>query len=230
MAREEDVLITIGIQPSFASTGYGYIEAGSCVRQTEKVEFYRASRFVEKPDHSTASSYVQSGKYYWNSGMFIWSVDAIESAFRAFQPPLARLMEELISLDQLEEVEKSLHVLYEPLTKISIDYAVMEKAKNILMVKGLFYWDDVGSWTALVNHFPADANNNVVIGDSELIESSRNIVYSKEHLTALLGVEDLIVVQAPGVTLVSTREKAQEVKKLVQQLALKHESSKGSLV
>jgi mannose-1-phosphate guanylyltransferase len=201
------VLITIGIKPTGPSTGFGYIEAG---RPRDKL-FLQAKRFVEKPNLAKAIKYMASGRYYWNSGMFIWSVGSLEKAFRQHRPALADLMNKLAAGAKLNRV-------YPKLEKISIDYALMENATNIVMAQGRFKWDDVGSWTALEHHFQKDATGNVVIGSGEQVDASDNIIFSKARLTAVVGLSKVIVVQAGGVTLVCARDKAQDIKTLVMKL------------
>ena len=218
LAEQEEVLITLGIPPSFPSTGYGYIEAGSALHELDTIRFYKVERFVEKPDLVTAQTYLDSGRFFWNSGMFIWSVHSIQAAFERHHPPVARLIEQLVPVAGTDRFGDALKEGFAAQEKISIDYAVMEKASNILMVRGVFPWDDVGSWPALRNHVPADEGGNVVIGDGETLESAGNIVYSRDRLTALVGVDDLIVVQAEGVTLVCHKDRAQDVKRMVQRL------------
>jgi mannose-1-phosphate guanylyltransferase len=210
----------MGIAPAFPSTGFGYIEAGDPLPGgVGEVPAFNAVRFVEKPDAATAARYVESGRFYWNSGMFVWKVSAIRDAFRQFRPPLAALCEELDRSADLATLQARLPAAYEPLERISIDFAVMEKARRIAVVKGDFGWDDVGSWPALANHFPADAAGNVLVGPGALLDAKDNILVSPEgRLTVLLGVEDLIVVQARDVTLVCKKDRAQDVKKIVQML------------
>ncbi len=205
-ATREDVLITIGIPPSFPSTGFGYIEA----EPSADAKFFNVERFVEKPNAEKAAEYLASGRFFWNSGMFIWSVKSLEAAFRAHRPVLADLM-------NLPSIEKIL-AAYPALEKISVDYALMEKATNIVMIPARFSWDDVGSWTALENHFPKDGSGNVIVGEGQLIGSGGNIIVSRDRLTAVVGLENVIVVQADGVTLVCARDKAQDIKKMVEKL------------
>lgn len=218
LASREDLLITIGIRPAFASTGYGYIESGESLAENEGVVFLRARRFVEKPDRKTAEEYISSGRFFWNSGMFIWSVRAFASALRKHRPVLADLIERLAPVAGTPGFEQAMGEAYERLEKISIDYALMEKADNIAMARGEFAWDDVGSWTALENHLPRDAAGNVAVGSVEELDASGNIVVSDGRLTALVGVKDMIVVHAAGATLVCRKDKAQSVKKIVEKL------------
>ncbi|HMP71747.1 MAG TPA: mannose-1-phosphate guanylyltransferase [Kiritimatiellia bacterium] len=221
LAEKEEVLITIGIRPTEPSTGYGYIDMGDPVRAADGIEFFKARRFVEKPDAGTAQRYLEAGHYVWNSGMFIWSVRSIETAFRRHRPGLAELIDALAAVAFTPAFGEELDQQFAGLEKISVDYAIMEKSDNILVAKSVFTWDDVGAWPALSNHFAADASENTLIGSCEALDSGRNIVYSKGHLTALVGVDDLIVVQAPGVTLICPREKAQDIKILVADLRSK---------
>ncbi|MEM7397149.1 MAG: sugar phosphate nucleotidyltransferase, partial [Verrucomicrobiota bacterium] len=218
LAVEQDVLITMGIDPTFPSTGYGYIETGEAVEQPGEIPVFRAERFVEKPDRATAEEYIASGTFFWNSGMFIWSVRSIEKAFKAFQPELYAKVDALQPHIGEASFEEALAEAYADLTRISVDYAIMEPSQNILMAKGMYPWDDVGSWTALKNHFDETDDGNVVIGHAQTVDASNNVVVSKDHLVALIGVDDLVVVHAEGATLVCTKEREQDVKKMVQQL------------
>lgn len=220
LAEVGDTLVTMGINPSFPSTGFGYIEAGEPVPDgAGGVPAFKAVRFVEKPDAATAAEYIKSGRFYWNSGMFFWKVSSIQQAFRTFCPPLGALCDELGRCPDLNTLMARLETAYAPLQRISIDYAVMEKASPIVVVKGDFGWDDVGSWPALANHFEKDGAGNVAIGPHLELDASDNISVSPDgRLTVLLGVKDLIVVQAPNATLVCHRDRAQDVKKIVQML------------
>ena len=215
LCTENDVLVTIGIAPSEPSSAYGYIEAGELWKKTEQIEFFRVRRFVEKPDVATAQEYLATGRYAWNSGMFIWSVRSIQKAFAEFQPVLAEKIESWSACTEPAEFQAALEMDFPALDKISIDYAVMEKAGNIVVCKGAFAWDDVGSWPALEEHLPQDGKGNATAGDVEVLDSTRNIVVSEGRLTALVGVKDLVVVQAEGVTLVCDKSRAQDIKSLL---------------
>ncbi|MBU1693994.1 MAG: NTP transferase domain-containing protein [Verrucomicrobia bacterium] len=217
-AEAEEALITIGIQPTEPSTAYGYIEAGEAAGESGGTGFLRARRFVEKPDLETATRYCAEGRFYWNSGMFIWSAAVLERAFQKHQPVLARLMERVRTAVGGPNFKRLLKKEYESLERISVDYALMEKAGHILMARGRFAWDDVGSWTAVAAYLKRDGAGNAVRGQMEALEARDNVVVSDGRLTALVGVRNLIVVQADGVTLVCAQDHAQEVKKLVEQM------------
>ncbi|NKB23232.1 MAG: NTP transferase domain-containing protein [Kiritimatiellae bacterium] len=218
LAQAEDVLITIGMEPNHPSTSYGYIESGDESHKSSTVSFYKAKRFVEKPDIDTAQQYLKQGTYYWNSGMFIWSVQSVEKALRMYCPPLIELMDQLEPVIDTGLFMGTLRNIYESLEKVSVDYAIMEKAHNIVMAKGSFSWDDVGAWPALENHFEQNEDHNVVIGEAQSIDASNNIIFSENRLTALVGVHDLVVVHADGATLVCPKDRAQDIKKLVEKL------------
>lgn len=215
LAEKNDILVTIGIKPTYPATGFGYIESGEPFKTVEGVEFRKADRFVEKPDETTAVEYLDTGRFYWNSGMFIWSVPALSKAFGAHCPEMLDLLNTLSDFASKGSIDEGMAETYPSLGKISVDYALMEKADNIVMACGTFYWDDVGSWPALENHFDHDGSGNTRIGRVETLDAEGNIILSKNRLTAVIGVKDLIVVQAAGVTLVCPKDRAQDIKQMV---------------
>jgi len=214
-AESGEKLVTIGIKPEFASTGFGYIETSDAVESAGDVKFLKAVRFVEKPDAVTAQGYIDSGRFFWNSGMFIWSADTLLKSLAMYEPPLKSMAEAMMPVVDSSEFEERLEDEYGKLERISIDYAVMEKADNIVTACGTFGWFDVGSWPALEDHFEKDSGNNVVVGDGKLLDASGNVVVSNGRLTALIGVEDLVVVQGENATLICPKDRAQEVKAMV---------------
>jgi mannose-1-phosphate guanylyltransferase len=215
LAEQHDILVTIGIEPTSPSTGFGYIESGDTFETVEGVEFRKALRFVEKPDEATATDYLETGRFYWNSGMFIWSVPSLEKAFGSHCPEMLELMDTLAGYAKDGKMVEGMDATYPNLGKISVDYALMEKADNIVMACGTFAWDDVGSWPALESHFEQDDSGNTRIGQVETLDADGNIILSKDRLTAVIGVKDLIVVQAEGVTLVCPKDRAQDIKQMV---------------
>lgn len=220
IASEREALVTIGIQPSGPSTAYGYIKKGELENAREGEVFYKVEQFVEKPDLETAKKYIASGQYFWNAGMFVWSVSTLEKALVEHCPEivkgLAQLEERWGSGDSLEAV---LDEIYPQLPKISIDYALMEKANNVYTVPSSFDWDDVGEWPAIVRHSKLDGEGNVIQGAGIVEKSSGNLIVGDPgHLITLLGVHDLIVVQTKDATLVCHKDKAQDIKKLVQKV------------
>jgi mannose-1-phosphate guanylyltransferase len=228
LAEQNEILVTIGIQPTFPSTGFGYIESGDEFGSADGVQYKQAVRFVEKPDEKTAQTYLDTGRFFWNSGMFIWSVPTLDKAFAAHCPEMKLLMDELTEYAARGEIIQGMDKTYPSLDKISVDYALMEKADNIVMACGTFTWDDVGSWPALEGHFAQDDRGNTLIGECEQIDSKNNIIYSKDRVTAVIGAEDLIVVQAEGVTLVCPKDRAQDIKQMV--VALREKGTRENLL
>jgi mannose-1-phosphate guanylyltransferase len=226
VAAEEEAIVTMGIQPDRPATGFGYIEAGDAIETRTVTLFNRAKRFVEKPDLETAKVYLENGGYYWNSGMFIWKTSVMRAAFGKYTPELAALCDAVAKAETPEELHVTLASEYPPLRAISIDYAVMEHTKNIIMARGAFGWDDVGSWPSLAGHFAADQDGNIIVGSCEEMESENNIVVSENRLTALIGVRGLVVVQSDGVTLVCPKERAQDVKKLLRRIEARPDGGK----
>ena len=224
-ASNEDVLVTIGIRPTFSATNFGYIQVDDIYEDKDEIIVYKAKSFVEKPDAATATEYLKKGSYFWNSGMFIWSVKSLEKGFKTHSPALYEFMSSMYEYIGSDKLIEGMNKLYPYVEKISIDYALMEKANNILMGCGEFIWDDVGSWPALENHFDQDHNKNTVIGDAQLLESSGNIIYSKNSLVAMIGLDDVIVVEHDGVILICKKDQSQDIKKLLNDLKSKKKSS-----
>lgn len=228
-AAARPVLATIGITASFPATGYGYIQQGASLGDFAGREVFEVRRFVEKPNLETAQGYVDAGDYFWNAGMFVWSVASITAELEKNTPSLWSALQAIdLGLAAGKAIDRLLEAHYPSLEKISVDYAIIEKAANVVMVESGFDWDDVGEWPAVARHYPADDAGNVVRGQVQLQDASDNIVFSRDedHLVALLGVRDLIVVKTADATLVCHKDKAQEIKELVQAIsakeALKH--------
>jgi mannose-1-phosphate guanylyltransferase len=223
-AEKNDFLVTIGIKPTFPSTGYGYLCQGAKVEQAAKHSVARVERFVEKPDLATAEKYLSDGGYFWNAGMFVWRPGVILSAIAKHVPVLSS------GLDQLRKdwnangsLVGAMEKVYPELEKISVDFAVMEKAEGVVMLESDFDWDDVGEWPAIARHYPADEKGNVFKGDGLAVDSDGNLAFAEGgHCVTLLGVKDLIVVQSGDATMVCHKDRAQEVKALAQQVAEKH--------
>lgn len=220
-ATSAEVLVTIGIEPTSPATGYGYIHRGEPWQTVQGQHFYRVRRFVEKPDLMRAQGYLESGEYFWNAGMFVWTVAAIDAAFASHLPDLHASLARIRSgLAAGEPTQALLAREYPSLQKISVDYGIMEKAQNVVTVPAAFDWDDVGEWPAIARHYPQDANGNTVKGHAQFLDAANNIVVSEDgHLTAVLGLEDLIVVRTADATLICPRSRAQDIKHLVKALA-----------
>jgi len=218
VASSHSYLVTLGIVPTYAATGYGYIKKGKKIEGKEPI--FHVEQFIEKPPFEAAEYYVRSGDYLWNTGIFVWKVQTIENALEKFCPELQNTLRKVQEgLHHRKKLEALLKDTYPTLEKVSIDYAVMEKADNVVAIQVNFDWDDVGSWTALEGHLPKDKNGNVSQGKVICENAANNIVISSGgHHVALFGVNNLIVVHTEDATLVCAKEKAQEIKQLLKQI------------
>lgn len=190
-AMRKDAIVTIGIKPEYPATGFGYVDP-------------KSGRFVEKPNEAKARQYLKKG-YLWNAGMFIGRAETFKAAFAAHAPALVPLLSSPVS---------RLKSSYESLPRISFDYAVMEKLKNVEVVKGDFGWDDVGSYGAFDKYFPHDSRGNVREGPCTVVEADGNICVARSARISLLGVKNLVVVTTPDAVLVADRGRVTELKKL----------------
>jgi mannose-1-phosphate guanylyltransferase len=208
-AAREDVIVTFGIKPERPATGFGYLETGAALPKT-KGTFLRVKRFVEKPNLTKAKSYLRRKNYFWNAGIFVWKTETFLREARRLQPELARFVEGFPG----GKYDKFLAAEFPRLPKISVDYAIMEKASRVVMAKAQFDWDDVGSWTALPAHLAADAQGNTLRGTTAVHDARNNIVLSKKRVVALCGVRDLIVIETEDAILVCHRDSAEQIKLL----------------
>ena len=219
-AESADVLVTLGIKPAGPETGFGYIQQAGLWRKIGGHDVMAVKRFVEKPDLKTAQDYFTAGGYFWNAGMFVWRVPVVEAAFKAHAAEL------YAGLVKLEAAAKSadgwapaLTEVYPTLQKVSVDYALMEKSPNVVVVPATFDWDDVGAWPAIAKHFTPDNHGNVLRGLGLVEDGANNLVVSTDgHLIGVVGVNDLVVVHTPEATLVCPKDKAQEIKALLERL------------
>jgi mannose-1-phosphate guanylyltransferase len=213
---KENVLMTLGIKPTFPNTGFGYIE----YNKTDKNPIRKVSQFREKPDYDTAKAFMKSGNFLWNGGIFIWSVKTITESFEKFQPQMNALflkgMESYNTENEVGFIEEN----YALAENVSIDYAVMEKADNVYVLPATFDWNDLGTWGSLHEKLPKDDNNNAVVNATVLLQnSSSNIIStSKDKLVIIDGLEDYIIVDKDNVLLIYPKSKEQEIKGIVSQL------------
>ncbi|HEU5310899.1 MAG TPA: sugar phosphate nucleotidyltransferase, partial [Candidatus Eisenbacteria bacterium] len=215
IALERRAIVTIGLPPTRPETGYGYIEAGDPLAPGSAAR--RVAGFREKPDHATAARYVSGGKHLWNGGMFLFSPEVMLEELRAHAPEIEALLPKLPD-GPGQESAAAVARFYEAAPSISIDYAVMEKTSRAAVLPASFAWDDLGSWAALADTGDADPSGNIARGETLLEDSSGVIAFSDQGLIATLGVKDLVIVRTGDVTLVCPRDRAQEVRTLVQRL------------
>lgn len=218
-AHETKALITIGLKPTWACPGFGYIELGAPAAarrgaQPDDPAFFKVERFREKPAPELAQVFLDAGNYRWNAGMFIWSVPAILSEFSKQMPELADFISQVKNAKDFGAV---LAERFPTLPKISIDYAIMEKASRVLCLEAGFDWNDVGTWTAVADYLPRDEHENSTNCQPTVLEARGNIVFSDDATRniSLFGVSDLIVVQTADATLICHRQEAEKIKQLV---------------
>lgn len=212
-AENGNNLVTIGITPTYPETGYGYINFGS-----ESKDAYTVERFVEKPDLPTAESYLASGKYLWNSGMFIWKISAIMDNIKKFMPDVysgAIKIGEAYGTPQFSEV---LEREFTAMPSESVDFGIMEKAENIFTVPGSFGWDDVGSWLAVERINEVDENNNYIEGNVIAENTHHTTICGGKRLVAAVGMENVIIVDTEDAVLVCSKNSTQDVKKIIARL------------
>ena len=220
LAAEDDCLITIGILPTRAETGYGYICVGDKVETPGVSPVYHVSAFTEKPQQAVAKQYYLSGQYLWNSGMFVWSARAFLKAVEQCQPEMYRHLTDYAAAVGSEAEASARMRLYEVLPSISVDVAVLERANNVIVVKADLMWDDIGDWNAMARYHDRDSDNNVCLGPAAVLQSYETTILNEAPgLVACVGVSDLIVVRCEDVTLVLHKTRTQHIKELLSKLA-----------
>ena len=210
-------LALLGITPSHAATGFGYIQQGDPLDDIENV--FHVSSFREKPDAATAAEYVTSGEFFWNCGIFAWRADRILDLLEEYEPELHQGLTRLREQIGQEPYEKTLAIEFPQMTSISIDHAVLERAPHVCMLAAPFDWDDVGSWQALPRVIEADEAGNTTLGNVLTLDTSNCIVRSTpDHLVAVVGVDELVIVHTPDATLVARADDEEGLRRLVQAL------------
>jgi mannose-1-phosphate guanylyltransferase len=204
-------IVVLGIRPRWPETGYGYIQFLKKPPKSHVPKLLPVERFREKPDLATAKRFVKSGQHFWNSGMFLWRVSTLLQALERYLPNTASLLREIAAGEALEK-------LYPLCDNVSIDFAVLEKARNVVGIPCDIGWNDIGSWNAVYDLMPHDSAGNAVRGQSYLTDSSGNFVDTGGKMVALIGIENLVVVDTPDALLIAKRERAQEVSRVVKWL------------
>jgi mannose-1-phosphate guanylyltransferase len=217
-AYESGGLMTIGIIPDRPETGYGYIQFES---EEVKPGIHKVSTFAEKPNLATAKRFLASGDFLWNSGMFIWKVSAILNEIKKYMPDLFEALNEIEEAFGKDDFDKTLTRIYGQLAKISIDYGIMEHSRNVFLIKGDFGWSDVGSWETVYQLSEKDEDGNAKFGDIYCEKTKNSYIYSLNKFSAVVGLENVIVINTPDALLVCNRENAQDVKSVVDYLNMK---------
>ena len=219
----ENHLVTLGIKPTSPETGYGYIKQGKAIEENS----FKVDRFIEKPDKLTAEKYLKEGSYYWNSGIFVWKVSTLLNEISLYLPKLHEQLEELTSntapikgkypYQKLSEFGKK---IFHSLESVSIDHGLMEKSTNVAVLPAEIGWNDVGTWTSLAEISKNDSHGNVINGNVVSVENSDSIIQAENRLVAALGLKNIIVVDTPDALLVCAKERAQDIKKIVEKIKL----------
>ncbi len=217
-------LVTIGIQPTHPETGYGYIQVKDKSEEAQPVNIdgvFEVKTFAEKPNFATAQKFLESGDFYWNSGMFIWRVDVILAEIEKNIPELSAQLFNLQPSIGTSLFDQNLETAYGQIRGISIDYGVMEKAARVYVVKGDFGWNDLGSWDEVNRISGKDNDGNCIQGNVVTVNSKNSYVYSTDKIIATVGIEDLIVINTPDAILICKKGESQNVKQVVDHLKLK---------
>jgi mannose-1-phosphate guanylyltransferase len=220
-------LVTFGIPPTSPDTGYGYIQVGDKYKITRGIYSYYGKRFVEKPNIGLAKQYLKAKTYFWNSGMFVWKISTILEAVKKCTPEFYDVLKYFQKFIGTNKEQTLLKKIYEKAPATSIDYAVLEKVKNIVVVKANFIWDDVGSWQALERHFSKDNYKNIKLGRCYTKDTENSILVSDNGVIATMGIKDLIIIKTKDATLVLAKDKAAQLKELVKMIGQDKEGKKN---
>lgn len=220
IAREDNNLITIGITPSYPETGYGYINFERNSNNNKRNNIYKVNRFVEKPDLETAKEYLASGRYLWNSGMFVWKSSSILLNIRELLPGMYNGLEKIYKAIGYSNAEDTLKDEFEKMQSESIDYGIMEKANDIYTIPGSFGWDDVGSWVALERINKTNDDGNIISGNVITVNTQKSIIQAQDKLIATVGIKDLIIVDTEDALLIVNKEESQYIKKVIENLKI----------
>ncbi len=210
-------LVTIGVQPTRPETGYGYIQIDE--REVEE-GICNVYTFAEKPNYATAVRFLESGDFFWNSGMFIWRIDSILNEIKEYLPELSDGLQKLKKCLSSGNFDENLENIYKKLRSISIDYGIMEKSKKVFLTKGNFTWSDVGSWEEVYQLSTKDEHGNATYGEVFTDMTMDSYIHSPEKFTALIGVDNLIVINTKDSLLICRRDRSQDVKKIVEHLKI----------
>ena len=218
VVEDDGNIVTIGITPNYPETGYGYINFKKGVSPHEITNAYEVLRFVEKPDLERAKQYLTSGEYLWNSGMFIWKVSTILKCFEDLLPEIYTGLKEIEDTISTDKYSDTLIKVFSEIPSESIDYGIMEKAKNIYVIPGNFGWDDVGSWLSLERINNTNQDGNIISGNVVTVKTKNSIIQGSKKLIATIGLEDIIIVDTDDALLICNKDNTQEVKEVIANL------------
>lgn len=219
----KDAMLTLGIKPGRPETGYGYIQVNGNKNHSENKNVFKVKTFTEKPDKKLAKIFFESGEFFWNAGIFIWSLKTIMNAFETHLPEINSLFKEGVDIYNTKDEVSFIKNTYNDCRNISIDYGIMEKADNVFVYGSNFGWADLGTWGSLHDNISKDENNNSIIGENVFSYNTENCIVNmpKEKLVVLQGLKDYIVVESEGILLICKKEDEQDIKQYVNDVKLK---------
>lgn len=215
---QQQHLVTLGIQPNYAETGYGYIEAGEALEAARGARAFRVRRFTEKPDELTAKQFVEAGNYYWNSGMFIWRADVILQEFERYMPRHLALLRQIVDARGPVDSMAVFDHAWREMENETIDFGIMEKSQRVAVLPLDVGWSDVGSWASLLDLLDRDSNQNAILGDHLVMQTKGSLIYGRDRLIAAVGLENMIVVDTGDAILICPKDQSQQVKQIVDEL------------
>jgi len=222
-AKGHDALVTLGIEPSGPETGYGYIQVQKKKAFNDNKTLFKAKTFTEKPDEKMARIFLNSGDFYWNSGIFIWSVSSIRNALKNHMPDIFQMFENGLEVYNTEGEPLFIYDVYTNCPEISIDYAIMEKAENVYVITADFGWSDLGTWGSLFEYSGKDDFKNVTNGNNVLVYNVKNSIIKVpgQRLAVIHGLDGYIIVESDGILLICKREDEQRIKQFVNDVQIK---------
>lgn len=216
IADQKEGIVTIGITPKHPATGYGYVQTAEEIQIGQPIKSFSVSRFVEKPNVEVATGYLKQGGFFWNSGIFVFKVSVFLNAVQQYAPELFTDLMRIKEHIGKDSYETALDRIYREVNSISIDYGILEKASNVFLVQGDFVWNDLGSWEEVYKYDRnKDENQNATVGEVVLIDTQNSYVYAPNSLVAVVGMDDVIVVQEGDTILVCKRDRAEDIKSVV---------------
>ena len=218
IASDGPNIVTIGIKPTGPETGYGYIQMTESHKSVDDIDVHEVASFKEKPDLRTAEEYVSSWNYVWNSGMFVWSAKTILDLYRDHAPDIYKLLIRYDASIGTPNEAKVFDEIYDAFPKISVDYAILEHAKNISVIPASIGWDDLGSWSSLYEIMEQDANGNSIVGDHVGIDTHNSLIFSRDRLITTIGLDNMIVVDSGDVVMIMPKGRSQDIKDLLELL------------
>jgi len=231
-AAQNPYLVTVGITPSYPTSAFGYIKVGKDIKKIRRdLMLFKVDSFTEKPNLATAIAFISTGAYFWNANMYVWSAKELKAAFAKYMPDMLEVCKKLDQLNS-KDFHKALPKVYKEIESISIDYAISEKADNLVLIPGDFGWNDVGDWKVVYDLGKKDLSGNVTLSDQTetrilSVNAHKNLIHTDGRLVAICGIDDLIIIDTNEILMICPKNRSQDVKKLVERL--KEESKKEYL-